>query len=302
MSCIILARPTESEALYKQMVGRGTRLQDGIGNMLDALAQGKQLQKVDCIVLDIADLSSQHSLVVSFAEAYGLPEQMKLEGQGLLESRDAVASLEKKKKKEKGAEDAKPELLPPPAFTNDEINQEIKALAARAEEVDLLKVRFAPEVVAHSHLQWHKLSHESYVLLLPTRERVYLYRNDGGFLVLDGREIPAPKNFYVEGKLKDGELSLALPYADRKLYEVLGEKVVRLVDRKCESGWRAEPASEAQKRALLPTYRAMGKQIPPDLTKGEANLIITKQQLLLKKKEDARLAREAEPVQAAMAS
>lgn len=48
-SCIILARPTESQSLYLQMIGRGTRL-----------AKGKE----DCLILDIADMCSKHSLVM----------------------------------------------------------------------------------------------------------------------------------------------------------------------------------------------------------------------------------------------
>lgn len=46
--CIVMARPTRSEALYIQAVGRGLRPYPG---------------KKDCLVLDVADVSGQHSLV-----------------------------------------------------------------------------------------------------------------------------------------------------------------------------------------------------------------------------------------------
>ncbi len=46
--CIVLARPTQSEALYIQAVGRGLRPYPG---------------KKDCLVLDVADVSGQHRLV-----------------------------------------------------------------------------------------------------------------------------------------------------------------------------------------------------------------------------------------------
>jgi superfamily II DNA or RNA helicase len=46
-SCIILARPTQSRALFVQCIGRGTRLADG---------------KSDCIILDITDNCLKHRL------------------------------------------------------------------------------------------------------------------------------------------------------------------------------------------------------------------------------------------------
>ena len=47
-NCLLLARPTASKALYIQMVGRGLRLYPG---------------KQNCLILDLVDNSSRHSLV-----------------------------------------------------------------------------------------------------------------------------------------------------------------------------------------------------------------------------------------------
>lgn len=47
IDCILMARPTQSGGLYQQMVGRGARNATG---------------KVDCLVLDFADLSTKHNL------------------------------------------------------------------------------------------------------------------------------------------------------------------------------------------------------------------------------------------------
>lgn len=47
-SCIAIARPTKSRALYAQMVGRGTRLAPG---------------KEDCRILDFAGIAGKHSLI-----------------------------------------------------------------------------------------------------------------------------------------------------------------------------------------------------------------------------------------------
>lgn len=46
--CIIVARPTQSRALYTQMVGRGTR---------------RHPDKIDCLVLDVVGATEDHSLV-----------------------------------------------------------------------------------------------------------------------------------------------------------------------------------------------------------------------------------------------
>lgn len=48
VACVLLARPTDSPGLYAQMVGRGTRVAAG---------------KVDCLVLDCADMTERHDLM-----------------------------------------------------------------------------------------------------------------------------------------------------------------------------------------------------------------------------------------------
>lgn len=48
VSCVLLARPTDSPGLYAQMVGRGTRTAPG---------------KEDCLVLDCADMTERHDLM-----------------------------------------------------------------------------------------------------------------------------------------------------------------------------------------------------------------------------------------------
>lgn len=48
VSCIVVARPTKSRALYTQMVGRGTR---------------RHPEKAECLVLDVVGASAEHSLV-----------------------------------------------------------------------------------------------------------------------------------------------------------------------------------------------------------------------------------------------
>lgn len=49
VSCIIMARPTQSKTLFMQAIGRGTRLKKG--------------KFKDCLILDIVDNSGKHSLI-----------------------------------------------------------------------------------------------------------------------------------------------------------------------------------------------------------------------------------------------
>src|SRR5690606_11274276 len=74
VSCVAMARPTRSEGLYAQCVGRGTRLAP---------------RKVDCLVLDFVDLSELS--LVALPSLAGLPPGVDLEGAALHEAAERVA-------------------------------------------------------------------------------------------------------------------------------------------------------------------------------------------------------------------
>lgn len=64
VSCIAMARPTRSEGLYAQCVGRGTRLFEG---------------KKDCLILDFVDVSSLS--LCTLPSLFGMPRHLDLRGQ-----------------------------------------------------------------------------------------------------------------------------------------------------------------------------------------------------------------------------
>lgn len=74
--CILLARPTQSEVLYRQIVGRGARTYPG---------------KTDCLVLDVTGISSEHELM-GLASLGGLEAGEIQPGQGLREAADEAES------------------------------------------------------------------------------------------------------------------------------------------------------------------------------------------------------------------
>ncbi|HWZ87639.1 MAG TPA: DEAD/DEAH box helicase [Polyangiaceae bacterium] len=66
VSCIAMARPTRSEGLYAQCVGRGTRLYPG---------------KKDCLILDFVDTSALS--LCSLPSLFGLPRDLDLQGENV---------------------------------------------------------------------------------------------------------------------------------------------------------------------------------------------------------------------------
>lgn len=76
-SCILHCKPTRSSTLYEQMTGRGLRLHPG---------------KTDCIVIDLVDVASKHSLMTT-AILYGLPVGLQGQGKTLDEMAEVVRRL-----------------------------------------------------------------------------------------------------------------------------------------------------------------------------------------------------------------
>lgn len=70
VSCVAMARPTRSDGLYAQCVGRGTRLADG---------------KKDCLILDFVDLSALS--LCTLPSLFGVPMDLDLRGGDASEAR-----------------------------------------------------------------------------------------------------------------------------------------------------------------------------------------------------------------------
>jgi hypothetical protein len=69
VSCIAMARPTRSEGLYAQCVGRGTRLPP---------KSGTESRKKDCLILDFVDVSSLS--LCTLPSLFGAPRDLDLQG------------------------------------------------------------------------------------------------------------------------------------------------------------------------------------------------------------------------------
>lgn len=80
VGCILHTKPTKSATLYEQMTGRGLRPFPG---------------KSECVVIDLVDLARRHSLQAA-PVLYGLPPNLKTEGQDLQALADALDELREK--------------------------------------------------------------------------------------------------------------------------------------------------------------------------------------------------------------
>lgn len=131
VSAIAMARPTRSEGLYAQCVGRGTRLFEG---------------KSDCLVLDFADLSELS--LVTLPSLFGVPRQVDLNGD---DPREAAAVWRQI-------------MLDLPSFELEAEAITLAEIQQRAQQFDPLGREIDPEVYAISALDWHSLGRAGLVL------------------------------------------------------------------------------------------------------------------------------------------
>ena len=240
ISCVVLASPTKSGVIFSQRIGRGTRIPDGTDNLHDI--PSNVICKRDVIVLDVVDSSSRHSLV-TLPTLLGLPSGINLRGKSLVGS----AKLIEDKLKE----------LPHLDFST---LADIDKIEAFVQEVNLFEVQFPKEVENNSDFTWHPAFGGGYLLMLPNKESVHIEQN-----LLDKFEVKA----YIKGKKYRGErdtMEAAFSAADDLVRKIAPESL-KIVNRK--EAWHEFPPTEDQIKLLRKLYK--GKQIPNDLTRGEAS-------------------------------
>lgn len=124
VSCIAMARPTRSEGLYAQCVGRGTRLSPG---------------KKDCLILDFADLSELS--LCTLPSLFGIPRELDLQGEDVSEARRVCQQIE----------------FDRPGFELEAGALSLPEIQQRAASFDPLTLEANPEVRAISANAWFSL-------------------------------------------------------------------------------------------------------------------------------------------------
>jgi superfamily II DNA or RNA helicase len=237
IGCVVLARPTKSSSLFTQMIGRGTRLQEGTGNLLKAQELGYALSKKDVLILDVVDNSSKCSLV-TLPSLLGLNPELDLHGESVTAAAEQVEALEEK--------------YPGVPFNN---LLDIRNVKAYIESIDLFANPYPEEVAEFSKLTWMATT-EGYVLPIPEQRglseqgRFYDYKRE--------------KLVIAQNELDEFELSIVSPQGTRKLrvYSSLQEAIKQADDviKRCrpdreslmarEASWHNRFASEPAKKYL----------------------------------------------------
>lgn len=270
-SCIILARPTQSRALFTQMVGRGTRLAPG---------------KRDCIILDVTDNCLKLRLhPVTLGAALG--KDLK-EGESVIEATvreeeampGACEQRQRRTRVTKRTQDLLLNLLAPMDWQRDpdgvywlEVGEQKHRITMTPSEdregTYTVKAALAPGYqwqtwLTNAPLSWAQQHAESKAKLLESREK----KRTRGDRTAPWREKPA--------SLKQLEtLHLwGIPHAEELTAGEASDLIsqaggVRLVD--STASWRAKPASSKQVRML----RRLDIPHAEGITAGEASDVIS---------------------------
>lgn len=245
VSCVVPAAPTRNSSKYTQQIGRGTRLQKGAGNLLEALAKGYALTKRDCIVLDMVDNSKRCSLV-TLPSLVGLNPEMDLGGAS---ATDVAEKMEE-------FQDQYP-TVDLSGITD------VSKVEAYLESVDLFAEPYTEEVQKLSQFTWIASTDGSYILSIPEKrelkgnyyqylhEKLHIQQND-----LDEFDLSLTNAKDPERKLGTfSTLAEAFETADDVIRRCRADRV-KLLQR--TGAWREQPASEAVKKYL----RSLTKKKP----------------------------------------
>lgn len=249
ISCVIQARPTKSSSTFVQQIGRGLRLQEGTGNLHDAIAAQISPLKKDCLIIDVVDNTDKHSLI-TLASLLGLPSKLNLDGMSLTEALEKVkAVLEKNPKIDLSRLDS------------------IKNLDIYVRDVDLLEEKFDPEVVRHSKLAWTKVGDSEWLLALPTKSTITVKENVLGEYAAFGT---AKTHTFREVFTT---LREALVYSEHWVGAMLGKWVLKPLKR--DAHWRKQPASPEQKAYIKRLMQYKNTESIDKLSAGRASDLIT---------------------------
>src|SRR6188768_770069 len=124
VSCVAMARPTRSEGLYAQCVGRGTRLHP---------------EKKDCLILDFVDLAALD--LCTLPSLFGMPRDLDLEGRDASEASRFYRQV----------------AFDYPGFEVEAGRITLREIQERAAHFDPVSLRVDPEVMAISRNAWASL-------------------------------------------------------------------------------------------------------------------------------------------------
>lgn len=226
VECVILAAPSKSQGRIVQQVGRGTRLDERVDNLVEWRERGllKEEHKETLLVVDCLDIFGRHSLV-TLPSLFGLSAKLDMQGKSVTQVVAAIASAQKRN-------------------PNADLSslESIDSLDTYIQYADLWQVKFAQETEEFTELQWSKRGDGAFMIKLPKNEFFRVTEDMLG-------------HFQIEGRLKgltykrEGLMSLAdavrdvekeITSRDPDLLTLLGK----------EQKWRKHPVSAGQMEML----------------------------------------------------
>jgi ATP-dependent helicase IRC3 len=236
--CVLDAAPTKSSSKYTQKVGRGTRLEEGTGNLLEAIKNGVALRKKDCFILDVVDNNKRCSLV-TLPSLVGLSPDFDLQGESVTAAIEHVEEIQEKN--------------PDIDFSN---LTSLKDVKAYVESLDMFAEPYTEEVKEFSEFTWMHTQDDAYVLAIPEERSVKEGKQFWNF--------KHEKLYIVANELDEYELSITSTETDRKLgtFNTLAEAFTTAdeVVRRCRADrvkllqrtapWHNGTASDASKKYL----------------------------------------------------
>jgi ATP-dependent helicase IRC3 len=258
ISCIILARPTQSAILLPQMVGRGTRLEDGV-NLKDHAPEDKV--KRDTIVVYFIDGNPSPSLI-TLPTLMGLSNNLDVEGRSIVTAAEFVEALQ--------------EENPNVDFSKMESFETAKTLI---EQVDMFRVNFPQEVKDNSELVWYKSVTGGYKMSIPKEgpERqgfVHIQENALGQWALAG-EINGEQFHGTRASFEE-----AIKVTDEQIRKRVSSRTLSNILR--EAKWHGNPVTRGQKKMLTMLF-PWKKFDFSQIKSGEASKLISETLLRRKK-------------------
>jgi ATP-dependent helicase IRC3 len=243
VSCIILARPTQSSLLLTQMVGRGLRLSPG---------------KENCMVIDVQDVTKGNSCV-SVPSLIGLPRKFNADGKSVFAAKKQFDLLDPR--------------LSGKALSPKAIEELLAKMAAglNVVEVDLLAAIEVPKEITHgSSLAWFSPMPDTYML---RANKTATYRVSADTLSKWTVEMrPDDKAPWTVINAGLEQLNDAFMAGDQSVQQTFPESLI-LLDRTAK--WRKDSPTEKQIEWLLKKrVFQSADEIPKTMTKGDATALL----------------------------
>ena len=231
IECIILAKPTKSQLLFTQMIGRGCRIPNGVDNIKTHVGP---LSKETCTIIDVVDTTSKHNLI-TMPSLMGLPKSLDMKGERYTKAREQLERV--------AAEF-------PTANIQDIHN--LSELDSIAKNIELFRASYPPEVSKLTELAWRK---QGDVYALPVgRDHIVIAADLLGDWWVRG--IVAGKSVEIQAQ----NLAGAFNAADRAVLDSGAPKVLLARD----SRWRDQPPTDKQ----IALMRILRIPIPLGATRG----------------------------------